>query len=534
MAVSIQYMQRPVDLLREAFRVLKPGGVLIVSFSNRMFFTKAIEVWRSQRNMKGLVNLVLNYFRESGFEDVRAANRVQTDNQATGWLSSSGDPFAAVVSVKQQELDAGEIWERSKGISWLDMNEAGVKAQQAKLLPHLSGHGDGVPRFTHAISLRNNVVSEALLQGVDCHAPLREFGFENISAVLPSLFTAMCGREKPLPVERIRVEPKWVTSRYARKRFKKRPQSWLDGIQAAMIRSERFVEIVSAGTSFPRSEIERMSPKDFADALTGVALEEPFPVEVERLHPPHMQYLCFPSRRAFQNPPEDPTQNLYVPLPLDEETRNELQLQKLSFVMCNLRQQLQLQARPDEWPDSSKPLWCGKGSELRFVRPGDEMDAVIEAEHLRDDESAPVRFHWRPDLRLGSPAACAMIAEDLLPDEPSFADNFLHEALKSLLHEDSTVQELDLRGNGLTKHDVTFGEMRTDAMAVPMGEAAKEVPVPGEILFELNLLLDLVSSHRSLVRLNQIPVLEEEAATCPTLVIDGTGMKLPEKQAGFH
>lgn len=381
-------------------------------------------------------------------------------------------------------------------LNFSDKRTETVKAQQAKLLPHLSGHGDGVPRFTHAISLRNNVVSEALLQGVDCHAPLREFGFENISAVLPSLFTAMCGREKPLPVERIRVEPKWVTNRIARKRFKKRPQSWLDGIQAALIRSERFLEIVSAGTSYPRSAIERMSPKDFADALTGVALDD-FPKEVD-LHPPHMQYLCFPSRRAFQNPPEDPQQNLYVPLPLDEETRNELQLQKLSFVMCNLRQQLQLQARPDEWPDSSKPLWCGKGSEVRFVRPGDEMDAVIEAEHLRDDESAPVRFHWRPDLRLGSPAACAMIAEDLLPDEPSFADNFLHEALKSLLHEDSTIQELDLRGNGLTKDDV-------------------------------NLLLDLVSSHRSLVRLNQIPVLEEEAATCPSLIIDGTGMKGPEK-----
>ena len=52
------------------------------------------------------------------------------------------------------------------------------------------------------------MVSEALLQAVDYHAPLREFGFENISAVLPALFAAMCGREKPLPVERIRVEPK--------------------------------------------------------------------------------------------------------------------------------------------------------------------------------------------------------------------------------------------------------------------------------------------------------------------------------------
>lgn len=121
MAVSIQYMQRPVDLLSEAVRVLRPGGVLIVSFSNRMFFTKAIEIWRSQRNMKGLVNLVLNYFRESGFQDVRAANKVQADQ--TGWTSSA-DPFAAVVGVKEDK--AGQLWERANGISWLEMNEAGV------------------------------------------------------------------------------------------------------------------------------------------------------------------------------------------------------------------------------------------------------------------------------------------------------------------------------------------------------------------------------------------------------------------------
>lgn len=377
-------------------------------------------------------------------------------------------------------------------LNFSDKRMETVKAQQAKLLPHLSGHGDGVPRFTHSIALRNNVTSEALLQGVDCHAPLREFGFENISAILPALFTAMCGREKPLPVERIRVEPKWVTSRFARKRFKKKQHSWLDGIQAAMIRSDRFIELVSAGTRISRKDIERLSPKEFADALTGVELEEPFPVEVEKLHPPHMQYLCFPSRRAYLNPPEDPTQNLYVPLPLDEETRNDLQLQKISFVMCNLRQQLQLQARPDEWPDSSKPLWCGKHSQRRFLRPGDEHE-VLDIHDL-DEDTLPVRFHWRSELRLGSHLACERIAQDLLPNEPSFADNFLHESLRSLLDEESTIQELDLRGNGLTREDV-------------------------------NLLLDLVSSHKSLVRLNQIPVLEEEAATCPTLIIDGNGLK---------
>ena len=41
-----------------------------------------------------------------------------------------------------------------------------------------------------------------------------------------------------------------------------------------------------------------------------------------------------------------------------------------------------------------------------------------------------------------------------MPNEPSFAENFLHESLRSLLHEDSTISELDLRGNGLLRDDV--------------------------------------------------------------------------------
>jgi len=381
-------------------------------------------------------------------------------------------------------------------LSFSDKRAEIVKAQQARLGPHLSTPGEGVPRFTHAISLRNNVTSEVLLQGVDCNAALREFGFENISAILPALFAALCGREKPLPVERIRVEPKWITSRFARKRFKKRQHSWLDGIQAAMIRSERFVELVSAGTAISRHEIEGMSPKDFADALTGVSLDEPFPVEVEKLHPPQLQVLCFPSRRAYNDPPQDASQHLYVPLPLDDEARGELQMRKLSFLMCGLRHKM-MQARPDEWPESSKPLWLGPGSHLRFARPGDELE-VPEAADVEEDMSIPMRFHWRPDLRLGSHSACVRIAEDLLPSEPTFADNLLHESLRSLLHEDSPVQELDLRGNGLTREDA-------------------------------NLLLDLVCNHKSLVRLNQLPVLEEEAATCRVLEIDGVGISEPTK-----
>jgi len=34
------------EVYAEIFRVLKPGGVCIVSFSNRMFYEKAIGAWR--------------------------------------------------------------------------------------------------------------------------------------------------------------------------------------------------------------------------------------------------------------------------------------------------------------------------------------------------------------------------------------------------------------------------------------------------------------------------------------------------------
>ena len=85
MAVSIQYMQNPVELAKEVRRVLRPGGTFIVSFSNRMFFTKALEVWRSQKTMSGLADLVVSYFLEASFEDVRSANRVRVADDAD-WL----------------------------------------------------------------------------------------------------------------------------------------------------------------------------------------------------------------------------------------------------------------------------------------------------------------------------------------------------------------------------------------------------------------------------------------------------------------
>ena len=47
LCVSVQYLQRPVEVFGEVARVLRPGGIFLVSFSNRCFPTKAVAIWQA-------------------------------------------------------------------------------------------------------------------------------------------------------------------------------------------------------------------------------------------------------------------------------------------------------------------------------------------------------------------------------------------------------------------------------------------------------------------------------------------------------
>jgi hypothetical protein len=79
--VSVQYLQRPVEVFAEVRRVLKPGAPFIVSFSNRCFPTKAVAIWRSL-DISGHASLVRLYLERAGFAPtaVRAlANGSQCD-----------------------------------------------------------------------------------------------------------------------------------------------------------------------------------------------------------------------------------------------------------------------------------------------------------------------------------------------------------------------------------------------------------------------------------------------------------------------
>ena len=63
--VSVDYMTRPVEVFREVGRILKPGGLFLVIFSNRMFEQKAVKIWR-QSGEEERAWLVEEFFRRGG------------------------------------------------------------------------------------------------------------------------------------------------------------------------------------------------------------------------------------------------------------------------------------------------------------------------------------------------------------------------------------------------------------------------------------------------------------------------------------
>lgn len=86
--VSIQYLTRPVEVLREVARVLRPGAPLAIAFSNRCFPTKAVAAWH-QRDDRGHAELIESYLRDAG-----AWTAIETLDRSPG----GGDPLFAVVA----------------------------------------------------------------------------------------------------------------------------------------------------------------------------------------------------------------------------------------------------------------------------------------------------------------------------------------------------------------------------------------------------------------------------------------------------
>lgn len=95
---SIEYLVRPQGVMAELRRVLRPGGVCAVTFSDRWFPPKAIRVWSELHPFERQA-LVLSLFLAAGFSDLHTESlrglARPPDDKYTGQRAIS-DPLFAV------------------------------------------------------------------------------------------------------------------------------------------------------------------------------------------------------------------------------------------------------------------------------------------------------------------------------------------------------------------------------------------------------------------------------------------------------
>lgn len=89
--VSVQYLQKPVEVFQDVARVLKPGGVFVVTFSNQYCQTKAINLWRNTDDAMHMDIVTLYFQATHAWRDITYQNRSTLCSKR-----HHGDPLWAV------------------------------------------------------------------------------------------------------------------------------------------------------------------------------------------------------------------------------------------------------------------------------------------------------------------------------------------------------------------------------------------------------------------------------------------------------
>ena len=94
-----QYLQYPEAVAAELLRITRPGGQLIVAFSNRMFFTKAPQIWADGGDRDHLA-YVAEVLIAQGWPSPTLIAETTRASGLAGLVGAKGDPFFAVIASK--------------------------------------------------------------------------------------------------------------------------------------------------------------------------------------------------------------------------------------------------------------------------------------------------------------------------------------------------------------------------------------------------------------------------------------------------
>jgi SAM-dependent methyltransferase len=102
--ISVAYLTQPFEVFAEVARVLRPGGLHLVVFSNRFFSEKAVRVWQRANDNERLM-IVEDYFKACGQFDapqtfLSAGLPLPEQDRHAGAVSFS-DPILAVYAERR-------------------------------------------------------------------------------------------------------------------------------------------------------------------------------------------------------------------------------------------------------------------------------------------------------------------------------------------------------------------------------------------------------------------------------------------------
>ena len=134
--VSVEYLTRPVRVFEEAGRVLKPGGLLMVVFSNRWFPSKVVRVWE-EATEEERIGLVEAFFHSSGqFEEPELFLSMGLPRPAEDRFHHLGlpsDPVFALYAEKRGGPQGRPLRVAPRDPARMPIDEAAVEARRKRL-----------------------------------------------------------------------------------------------------------------------------------------------------------------------------------------------------------------------------------------------------------------------------------------------------------------------------------------------------------------------------------------------------------------
>ena len=92
-----QYLQYPENVSLELSRVIKADSYLIISFTNRAFWTKAPNIW-TYSSEKQRIEYVKSVLIANGWRIEKIFNEKTQEKQLFGFYSSESDPFYSIIA----------------------------------------------------------------------------------------------------------------------------------------------------------------------------------------------------------------------------------------------------------------------------------------------------------------------------------------------------------------------------------------------------------------------------------------------------